>query len=139
MAAQQAAKDGLAYSDFLEDLLREEMAGPTVRKPSTMMRLADFPTIKTLQQFNYDFAKGVKGSQVEELAALGFIDRNKNVALHGSSRVGKTHLAMTLGYRPTQAGSKTYFINASHLYKSQWSSTLIPTRIISPKQRISFQ
>ena len=114
-AAQQAAKDGIAYSDFLEGLLREDMAGRTVRKQSMMTRLAGFPAIKTLEQFNYDFAKGVKRSQVEELAGLGFIERNENVVLVGPSGVGKTHLAMALGYKATQAGIKTRFMTASDL------------------------
>ena len=55
--------------DFLEGLLREEAAGRNVRKQSTMTRLAGFPVVKTLDEFNYDFAKGVKRSQIEELAA----------------------------------------------------------------------
>lgn len=114
-AAQQAAKDEIAYSDFLEGLLREEMAGRTVRKQSMMTRLAGFPAIKTLEQFNYDFAKGVRRSQVEELAGLGFIERNENVVLVGPSGVGKTHLAMALGYKATQAGIKTRFMTASDL------------------------
>jgi DNA replication protein DnaC len=114
-AAQQAAKAEMAYSDFLEGLLREEMAGRTVRKQSMMTRLAGFPAIKTLEQFNYDFAKGVKRSQIEELAGLGFIERNENVVLVGPSGVGKTHLAMALGYKATQAGIKTRFMTASDL------------------------
>jgi DNA replication protein DnaC len=114
-AAQQAAKVEMAYSDFLEGLLREEMAGRTVRKQSMMTRLAGFPAIKTLEQFNYDFAKGVKRSQIEELAGLGFIERNENVVLIGPSGVGKTHLAMALGYKATQAGIKTRFMTASDL------------------------
>ena len=112
-AAQQAAKEEIAYSDFLEGLLREEMAGRAVRKQSTMTRLAGFPAIKTLDQFNYDFAKGVKRSQVEELAGLGFIERNENVVLVGPSGVGKTHLTMALGYKATQAGIKTRFMTAA--------------------------
>lgn len=114
-AAQQAAKAEMAYSDFLEALLREEMAGRTVRKQTMMTRLAGFPAIKTLEQFNYDFAKGVKRSQIEELAGLGFIERNENVVLVGPSGVGKTHLAMALGYKATQAGIKTRFMTASDL------------------------
>jgi DNA replication protein DnaC len=114
-AAQQAAKHGTAYSDFLEGLLREEMAGRTVRRQSMMTRLAGFPAIKTLEQFNYDFAKGVKCSQVEELAGLGFIERKENVVLVGPSGVGKNHLAMALGYKATQAGIKTRFMTASDL------------------------
>lgn len=67
-AAQQAAKDEMAYSDFLEALLRDEIARRTVRKQTTMTRLAGFPAIKTLEQFNYDIPRVVKRSQIEELA-----------------------------------------------------------------------
>lgn len=114
-AVQKAAKEETSYSDFLEGLLREEVAGRTVRKQSMMTRLAGFPVIKTLDAFNYDFAKGVKRSQIEELAGLGFIERNENVVLVGPSGVGKTHLAMALGYKATQAGIKTRFITAADL------------------------
>ncbi|MET3120356.1 DNA replication protein DnaC [Undibacterium sp. GrIS 1.8] len=80
-----------------------------------LTRLAGFPVIKTLDAFNYDFAKGVKRSPIEELAGLGFIERNENVVLIGPSGVGKTHLAMALGYKATQAGIKTRFITAADL------------------------
>ena len=114
-ASQKAASQELAYSDFLEGLLREEIAGRTARKQSMMTRMAGFPAIKTLDQFSYDFAKGVKRSQIEELAGLGFIERRENVVLVGPSGVGKTHLAMALGYKATQAGIKTRFMTAADL------------------------
>lgn len=113
--AQQAARDQMAYSDFLEALLKEEAAGRTARKQSTMTRLAGFPAVKTLDEFSFEFAKGVKRSQIEELAGLGFIERNENIVLVGPSGVGKTHLAIGLGYKATQAGIKTRFITAADL------------------------
>lgn len=114
-AAQDAARTEMAYSDFLEGLLRQEAAGRKVRKQSMMTRLAGFPVIKTLEDFSYDFAKGVKKSQVEELAGLGFVERRENVVLVGPSGVGKTHLAIALGYRAAQAGIKTRFMTAADL------------------------
>lgn len=114
-ASQQAAKQEMAYSDFLEALLKTESAGRTVRKQSLLTRMAGFPAIKTLEDFNYDFAKGVKRSQIEELAGLGFVERSENVVLVGPSGVGKTHLAMALGYRAAQAGIKTRFTTAADL------------------------
>ena len=114
-AAQEAARTELGYSDFLEGLLEEEAAGRRVRKQTRMTRLAGFPVIKTLDDFSYDFAKGVKKSQVEELAGLGFVERRENVVLVGPSGVGKTHLAIALGYRAAQAGIKTRFMTAADL------------------------
>ena len=80
-----------------------------------MTRLAGFPAIKTPDDFNYDFAKGVKKSQIEELAGLGFARRRENIVLVGPSGVGKTHLAIALGYRAAQAGIKTRFMTAADL------------------------
>jgi DNA replication protein DnaC len=114
-AAQTAAEQGTAYSDFLESLLKSEAAGRQVRKQSMLTRLAGFPAIKTLEDFDYPFAAGVNKSQIDELAGLGFVERHENVVLVGPSGVGKTHLAIALGYRATQAGIKTRFTTAADL------------------------
>jgi DNA replication protein DnaC len=113
--AQKAAREEMAYSDFLEALLSEEAAGRKVRQQSALTRLAGFPVVKTLDDFSFDFAKGVKRSQIDELAGLGFVERCENVVLVGPSGVGKTHLAIALGYKATQAGIKTRFTTAADL------------------------
>ncbi len=114
-AAQDAAQQETAYSDFLESLLRNEAAGRNMRKQTMLTRLAGFPAIKTLDNFDYEFAQGVKRSQIEEIAGLGFVERNENIVLIGPSGVGKTHLAIALGYRAAQAGIKTRFTTAADL------------------------
>ena len=114
-AAQEAAAQESAYSDFLEALLKAEVAGRQVRKQNMLTRLAGFPAIKTLEEFDYAFAAGVKRSQIDELAGLAFVERNENVVLVGPSGVGKTHLAIALGYRAAQAGIKTRFTTAADL------------------------
>lgn len=115
LAAQEAAQQDTAYSDFLEQLLKSEAAGRNARKQSMLTRLAGFPAIKTLEDVDYDFAAGVKRSQIDELAGLGFVERSENGVLVGPSGVGKTHLAIALGYRAAQAGIKTRFTTAADL------------------------
>lgn len=114
-AAQEAARREMGYSDFLEELLKSEAVGRQVRKQGMLTRLAGFPALKTLEEFDYDFAAGVKKSQFDELAGLGFVERQENVVMIGPSGVGKTHLAIALGYRAAQAGVKTRFISAADL------------------------
>jgi DNA replication protein DnaC len=113
--AQEASQAESGYSDFLEELLRTEAAGRQVRKQSRLTRLAGFPAIKTLEDFDYGFATGIKRSQIDELAGLGFVERQENVVLIGPSGVGKTHLAIALGYRAAQARIKTRFTTAADL------------------------
>ena len=78
-------------------------------------RVAGFPAIKTLDQYDFTFATGAPRKQIMELASLAFIERAENVVFLGPSGVGKTHLAIALGYLATQKGYKTRFFSAADL------------------------
>jgi DNA replication protein DnaC len=113
-ASQQAAANQTAYSDYLEGLLKAEAASREIRKQTTLTRLAGFPAVKTLEEFDYGHTP-IKRAQMEELGGLAFIERHENIVLVGPSGVGKTHLAIALGYRAAQAGIKTRFTSAADL------------------------
>ncbi|HKR47505.1 MAG TPA: IS21-like element helper ATPase IstB [Paraburkholderia sp.] len=112
---QMAAKRELGYLDFLEQALKDEAMARAERMRRTLTRLAGFPAIKTLDEFDFEFALGVPKALVLELGSLAFVERAENVVLLGPSGVGKTHLAVALGYRATQAGFRTRFITAADL------------------------
>ena len=78
-------------------------------------RVAGFPAIKTLDQYDFGFATGAPRKQIMELASLAFVERAENVVFLGPSGVGKTHLAIALGYLATQKGYKTRFFSAADL------------------------
>ena len=78
-------------------------------------QVAGFPTIKTLDGFDFGFATGVPRPQIHEFAGLAFIERAENVVFLGPSGVGKTHLAIALGYLATQHGHKVRFTTAADL------------------------
>ena len=113
--AQKAAASDTSLTEFLESVLRAEVAARLSRQRSTLTKLAGFPAIKTLDGFRFDVATDVPRAQVQELATLAFIERNENVVLLGPSGVGKSHLAVSLGYNATQAGIRTRFNTAADL------------------------
>jgi DNA replication protein DnaC len=113
--AQMAVKEESSYVDFLEKILKTEITARQSRSQTMLTRMAGFPAIKTLDDFDYGFAIGIKRKVVDNLRSLAFIERCENLILLGPSGVGKTHLAIALGYLATQSGIKTRFVTAADL------------------------
>lgn len=113
--AQAAATDQASYADFLEKLLSAEAGARVERTRQTLLKLATLPAVKTLEQYDFGFASGAPRAQIQELAALTFIERAENVVLLGPSGVGKSHIAIALAYRALMAGIKTRFVSAADL------------------------
>lgn len=113
--AQQAAQHETSFADFLEAVLNAERAARTERVRHALLKLATLPAVKTLESYDFAFASGAPKAQIHELATLSFIERAENVVLLGPSGVGKTHLAVALGYRAVMAGIKTRFLTAADL------------------------
>lgn len=113
--AQQAAKQEWDYLHFLEQVLSSEQQLRDQRRQAMFTRMAGFPSLKSLDAFDFNFASGVPKTMVNQLATLAFIERQENVIMLGPSGVGKTHIASALGYKAVQAGIKTRFISAADL------------------------
>lgn len=113
--AQSAAEAETSYSDYLEQCLRSEQLARQQRTRSVLLKMAGFPSVKQLEDYDFKFAVGAPKKQIETLASLSFIQRKENVVLLGPSGVGKTHVAIALGFLATQAGLKTRFMTAADL------------------------
>jgi DNA replication protein DnaC len=83
--AQSAAAKEASFADFLEETLRAERDARSARAREMFARVAGFPTIKTLDGFDFGFATGVPRPQIHELAGLAFIERAENVVFLGPS------------------------------------------------------
>jgi len=112
--ADEAAKKNLSYTQFLLKLFEYEYEKKIQRAKETILKMAGFPKVKTLEMFDFS-SSSVDRNIINELSTLRFIENAQNVLLIGPSGVGKTHLAIALGYLATQARIKTKFITAQDL------------------------
>lgn len=112
---EQAAQRDLDYKDFLAQVLETEWQGRFQRGIEARLRLARFPWIKTLEQFEFDFQPSLDRRQVRELAGLSFVERAHNVVILGPPGVGKTHLSISLGVKAVEAGYSVLFLTLEQL------------------------
>lgn len=112
---EQAAQRQLDYKAFLAQALQTEWQGRFQRNVESRLKLARFPWIKTLEQFEFDFQPSLDRKLVRELAGMSFVERAHNVILLGPPGVGKTHLAIALGVKAVEAGYSVLFLTLEQL------------------------
>lgn len=113
--SNRAAKENWQFSEYLYEALKAESEAKADRSKAMLTKIAGFPTIKTLEQFDFDFTVGVNRRQIEELSSMAFVKRNENILLLGQSGVGKTHLAIALAYKAVQHRMKVKFTTTADL------------------------
>ena len=72
-----------------------------------------FPSVKSLERFNFDAIPTLNKKRVLELVRSAFVDRRENVIALGPSGVGKTHSTIALGVTACQRGLKPRFATAA--------------------------
>jgi len=113
--AAEAATDKVTYLEFLDRLLTAEVAARAERDIAMKTKLAHFPFVKTLDQFDFAAQPSVGERQVRELATGRFIAHGENCLLLGPPGVGKTHLAIALGMTAIAQGISVYFLTLADL------------------------
>ncbi len=112
---QQAAAQEMAYADFLEQVLAEEVAAKTTKNVAMRTAMARFPYVKPLDTFDFAYQPSIDKKQVQNLASCHFIEHGDNVLVLGPPGVGKTHLAVALGLKAIEAGYRVLFVTAANL------------------------
>lgn len=111
----QADAHELSYLAFADRLAEHELQQRHQTRIERNRRQAGFPMEKRLEAFDYRHQTTITKRQVNALLDFGFIDERHNLVFIGPPGVGKTHLAIGLGYKATEAGYRVLFRNALDL------------------------
>lgn len=117
--AERARAESWTHEEFLAACLQREVAARDSHGGEGRIRAARFPARKSLEEFDYDHARGLKRDVISHLGTLDFVAGKENVVFLGPPGTGKTHLATGLAIRACQAGHRVQFATAA-----QWVARL---------------
>lgn len=105
----------LSFVDTLIKLTDYEIDMKEINMVRSMVKVAAFPHRKEIKDFDFAFQPSVNKEQILDFATLRFIERKENIVFLGSSGVGKTHLATSIGIAAAKKRTSTYFIKCNNL------------------------
>lgn len=110
--AHQAATEQWSHVDYLARLIEGEAHRREDRSIQRRVKLARFPMLKTLQEFQWDWPKKINRLQIQNLFRLTFIEEKANVIFIGGVGLGKTHCCIALGHAACMRGYSVLFTTA---------------------------
>jgi len=113
--AKQCAEEGTDFPTYLLRLCEQELIDRERRLIERRIRTARFPTVKSLDSFDFTVIPALNKSLVLELARGEYILQRENVIALGNSGTGKTHMALGLGLAACQKGLSVGFTTAAAL------------------------
>jgi len=113
--ASRCAAEGVDHPDYLLRLSELELIDRNHRMVERRIKEARFPTVKSLDTFDFLAIPSLNKALVLELARCEYVERRDNVIALGNSGTGKTHVALGLGLAACQRGLSVGFTTAAAL------------------------
>lgn len=113
--AAQAAQDNADHLSYLLRLTELELLEREKRASERRVKAARFPTIKTLETFDFAARPSVNKVLVAELMRCEYVDKKENILMVGNPGTGKSHLATALAAQACAKGYRVRFIRTTEL------------------------
>ena len=112
---QRAERESWSYRDFLTLLVTEEIAHRQQTRLARLTRRAQFPFLKTIDDFNFTYQSTLRLQMLGSALAPDFVTEGRTLIFSGKTGRGKTHLAIAIAYRAIQNGFDAFFTTAAAL------------------------
>lgn len=107
-----AARKNWDHIQYLSELVEQESNLRRDRTIQRRIRMARFPVIKTMDQFDWLWPKEINKEQIQNLFRLKFIEEKSNIVFIGPVGIGKTHILTALGYQACLKNNTVLFTSA---------------------------
>lgn len=114
---QEAASNGLPHRQFLELLFQDELHVRAQRSLERRKKLAQFPDLQPLENFDWQFNPQINRAQIYQLATVQFVRERRDVLLLGPPGLGKSHIAQALGLAALRAQFQVLYSSVFELVR----------------------
>jgi DNA replication protein DnaC len=125
---QEAIHHHLAYPEFLELLVEDELAIRRDRLLARRLKQAGIVEVKTLEGYDWSFNPKVPRALIADLATARFVREHGGVLLIGPPGTGKSHIAAALTVAAIQAGHTALYRSAFDLVQDMAEAEATGTR-----------
>jgi DNA replication protein DnaC len=102
----------------LDKVLNKEVEAKEENNKLYNVKVAAFPFVKTVDDYDFSFQPSIKEDKVRSIITSNFYESATNVIFIGNPGVGKSHLAVAIGYAVAVKRNSVYFIKFSKLISS---------------------
>jgi DNA replication protein DnaC len=114
-SAFRCAAENVDHLGFLLQLSERELQDREARAAERRLKSARFPSLKTLETFDFQAQPSLNRMLVNQLMRGDYIESRESIILIGQPGTGKTHLATALGIAACGLGKKVRFFRVSDL------------------------
>ena len=125
---QEAIHHHLAYPEFLELLVEDELAMRRDRLFARRLKQAGILWAKTLETYDWSFNPQVPKALILDLATARFVREHGGLLLIGPPGTGKSHIATALTVAAIQAGHTALYRSAFDLAQDMAEAEATGTR-----------
>ena len=108
-------RNELTFEEGLIRLSNYEIEHKEEAAIKAMVKTGAFPHLKELKEFDFDFQENINKEEIMDFLNHRFLANKENIVFLGSSGVGKTHLATSIGISVAKKRMSTYFIKCHDL------------------------